>query len=270
MYHKRLLAPTHNDLKSSAFRIYEKARRVAHWNPKTDIDFDKTLIVSQDRQELAWRIASQSVYTEEVGMMAAARLLTEVDDLPIRYCLAVAVSDEAKHSEVFARYALVRGGTIAPDGEPVNNLFGQLESIRDPFARFVTHSMLEGLASDEFALLKIAFKGDVLEEIYRYVSTDEARHVAIGLDYMSTVLRDSAFEEHAHSLKEYGRVALEISGLNNREAQVWLADLAGKDPDNVARWLLSRHRQRIDRLLGGLEDNEEVVPTYLETATAKQ
>ncbi|HEX6288849.1 MAG TPA: hypothetical protein VFZ66_06635 [Herpetosiphonaceae bacterium] len=252
MTRKRLIAPTSQDLKRSAFRIYEKARRVAHWNPKTDIDFERPTTISAERQELAWHLASQSVYAEQVGMMQAARLLNEVDDIAIRYCLATAVSDEAKHSEVFTRYAMIRGGVVAPDSEFVNNLFEGLETIEDPFGRFIAHSMLEGLAADEFWILRAAFKGDVLEEIYRRVSEDEARHVAIGMDYMSTVLRDRAFEDHVHALEQYSHIALDIAGMTNDQIFVWLGGLVDKHPDEVARWMLRRHRQRIDHLLKGI------------------
>lgn len=258
MNHRKLLAPTTSDIKSAAFKIYEKARHVAHWNPKDDIDYDKLSPLSLERQELAWRVASQGVYTEQVGMMVAAKLLNEVDDLAIRYCLATAVSDEAKHSEVFARYALIRGGNIDPVGEQVNTLFSELETIKDPFGRFVAHSLIEELAADEFAMLRIAFKGDVLEEIYSHVGADEARHTAIGMDYMSTVLRDSDFEKHACALKEYGQAALEISGANDYEMYVWLANLVNRTPDYVQRWMLSRHHKRISRLL---VVTKEEVPT---------
>jgi hypothetical protein len=257
MTRKRLFAPTSQDLKRSAFRIYEKARRVAHWNPRTDIDFERPTTISAERQELAWHLASQSVYAEQVGMMQAARLLTEVDDIAIRYCLATAVSDEAKHSEVFARYAMIRGGVVAPDREHVNHLFDGLENIQDPFGRFIAHSMLEGLAADEFWILRAAFKGDVLEDIYRRVSEDESRHIAIGMDYMSTILRDKAFKEHVQALEQYSQVALEIAGLTNQEIFIWLAGLVDKQPDEVSRWMLRRHRQRIDHLLKGVSDKEE-------------
>lgn len=236
-------------MQTSSFKIYEKARRVAHWNPRTAIAFDRPTRLSAERQEEAWRMASQSVYAEEVGMMQAARLLTEVDDITIRYCLATAVSDEAKHSEVFARYAIARGGSVAPDGDYVNLLFGELEAIPDSFGRFIAHSMLEGLAADQFSLLRRSFEGDVLEDIYRYVSTDEARHVGIGIDYMSRVLRDTAFEEHVHALEQYSRIALDISGMEQPEVQQWLGELVGQPPERAAGWMLARHRQRIDRLL---------------------
>jgi hypothetical protein len=253
---RSLLAPTPSELRGRAFGIYEKARNHGTWNPRTDIAWEQPSRISRPLQDTAWNIASQGVYAEQAGLITAARLLLDVDDVAIRFCLATAVSDEAKHSEVFARYALRRGAAIAPDNEAISNLFDGLEDITDPYGRFVVHTMLEGMAADEFHLFMVAFEGDVLADIYRYISRDEARHVAMGMDYLATFLRMPEHAHHGEQLERYGREAVRLSGLTPTAAE-WLGRLVGRDGEEVWRWFLSRHNGRIRRLGSQLKEASE-------------
>ncbi|UFJ43000.1 hypothetical protein LOK74_11120 [Brevibacillus humidisoli] len=92
--------------------------------------------MSKDQEELAWKMASQSVSTEEIGLLISARLLQEAEDAPTRLCLATAVSDEAKHCEVFARFSISCGGFIEKPAQYADNLRNAPPKVQTNFCCF--------------------------------------------------------------------------------------------------------------------------------------
>lgn len=240
----------HAQLHERAFRQYEQARVRGTWNPRTDLDWSQQSLLSTSRQELGWQIASQSVYAEQAGLLYATRLLQATDDLPTRLALATAVSDEAKHAEVFARYALLMGDSVEPPLAPVLNLWTGLDEIDDPAAAFLVHMFLEGFATDEFSIFVQAFAGDLLGTIYSLVRRDESRHVGIGIEYLTRRMGEFDDDEAMGLVDSYSAHAISISGLFATGAVEFLATLSGRSPDELVAWLQMRHRKRIDLVLG--------------------
>jgi hypothetical protein len=241
-----MLLPTNaGHFSLTSFHLYEGARRVPQWNPKTDIDWNRRTILPEHQHELVWWMASQGCYAEQTGLVMASKLLAEADDLPARLCLATAVSDEAKHAEVFARYALLLGNAISPPDTYVNEMFNSLNGISDFISLFLVHTLLEGLAADEFRLLIRAFEGDLFGTIHEYVLRDEARHVAMGLDYLAP--RVTAAVHDGWDLAKFEQQALTVSGVANSPFTT-LASLTGDHPDNLRNWFLTRHKARMKRI----------------------
>jgi hypothetical protein len=206
--------------------------------------------MSPDRQQLAWEIASQSVYAEQAGLLFASKLLQATDDIPTRLGLATAVSDEAKHSEVFARYALRNGASVGPALGPVQDLFAGLGELADPTAGFLVHMFLEGFAADEFMIFRRAFADDLLGRVYDFVRRDEARHVVIGLTYLSKHLREFDHDEATAMVERYSEHALRISGLLAPGAPEFLCGLSGRRQNDLYAWFAARHQARVGLVLG--------------------
>ncbi len=244
-----MLQASQSDFRERGFRLYEQARDRSSWNPRTDIDWGRPSAMSVDRQHLAWEIASQSVYAEQAGLLFASKLLQATDDLPTRLGLATAVSDEAKHSEVFARYALRAGESVAAPREPVQDLFAGLGQLDDPTGAFLVHTFLEGYAADEFMIFSRAFADDVLGDVYSFVRRDEARHVVIGLTYLAKHLRRFDIDEARAMIARYSEVALRISGLHGPGAAEFLCGLAGRTDKELYGWFEVRHQARANRIL---------------------
>ena len=245
-----LIAPSVEELGEPGFRLYEKARRASLWNAKTDIPWERAIsLKGDDRQEKAWIVASQSVYAEQAGLLTAARLLNETDDVAIRLCLATAVSDEAKHSEVFARYALALGHEVAPMNEKVEALWEGLKTIDDPLGRFLVHTILEGFAGDEFTLLIKVFADDLLGTIYEHVRRDEKRHVIMGIDYLKQRLHDKAYGDTLRKIEEFEHYGIEIAGLRDAQFYVGLAVLTGRTPEEIQGWMMRQHQGRMRQIL---------------------
>lgn len=184
-------------------------------------------------------------------MVIAAMLVQETEDAATRLGLATATTDEAKHAEVFARYATLLGGEIKQPTETEDGLYRGLQAISDPYARFLTHTILEWMALDEFALLKKLFAHDPLGSIYAAVRRDEARHVAMGLQYL---YRESATRSAAE-LEMIAQRSLELVGLStvasdcsdeNIGATLSFLDQGlGLGPGGTTRFLLDRHCRRL-------------------------
>lgn len=234
-----------NLLDGPTLQLYHRARADSGWLPKTVVDWTKGTSLPEAQQEYAWHQASRHVYAEQTGLAIAAKLLEETEDVAIRLSLATAVSDEAKHSEVFARYAIMVGGSVDPPTDAADSFYDGMHQLPSPEARFIVHTALEGLALDEFALLAAMFKADPLGQIYQSVRKDEARHVAIGLQYISGKLQTApAWRE---ILPQFAEKACELGGIY--DGRLDHLDEALKWPrTTAAKWMGSRHKARIRRL----------------------
>lgn len=83
-----------------------------HCDPRR-FDWRSPPAMAEERAALAWKLTSYSAYSEQVGMLIATRLLNELEEPSAKFALASAVSDEARHSETFYRYARRIGGEVA-------------------------------------------------------------------------------------------------------------------------------------------------------------
>lgn len=229
------------------FRLYEKARAATKWNAATDIPWEESGSLPTKDQERAWMRASQSVYAEQAGLLTAARLLRDTNDVAARMCMSTAVADEAKHAEVFARYALVRAGSVATMNEKIGELWEGLETLSDPIGRFIVHTALEGFAADQMTLLIRVYDRDLLGTIYRYVRRDEKRHVIMGMEYVGRALQGNP--EAARLLEEYGTRSLRIGGVDDTFFAS-MAELTGQTLFRMREWFLGEHEARFAQMLG--------------------
>lgn len=233
-------------LGSRTVQSYRGPRSADAWDLDTVIDWDAPTRLAEDRLQRAWYITSQGSHAEQIGMLTAAQLLDRTDDYGTRLCLGAAVADEAKHSEVLARYAVRIGGSVQPPAGHVDGIFSAFDECDDFLGRFLIHTMLEGFAADEFGIFVRIFRGDPLSAIYDHLRRDELRHVAMGLDYLSRKL-DSADALEAFDLDRYERIGLRATGITP-ESFGWLAELDGTSPVELSSWFMSRHEARMKRL----------------------
>jgi hypothetical protein len=256
------------DLFSAAYfsdgslREYEHARNSQQWKA-SDLPWGAASTLSEVRAESAWNLAAHSMYAEQTGLLVSAMLVEECPFLPVRLALATAVSDEARHVEVFARYAQERGGLIAEPTSHVQHLTTYLGSLDDPFQRFFIHTLLEAWAFDEFVLLERIFSGDVLSDLYRHVKMDEARHVAIGMSYLARTA-DAFRAERGDA--EVQRVlvgaeanAVNLSGIDEASFDSF-GRLLNRDGADIRRWFRTRHQRRLASLFEPMWLRDEPAP----------
>lgn len=239
--------PARHDERRRMQELYKRARAARNWLPSEIVPERLPSPRDEAHRHVAWQLASQGVYAEQVGLLVAATLLQETEDLTARFALATAVSDEAKHSEAFLRYARAAGGEAAQMQEPVQRIFDGLYSLEDPMERFMAHTLLEGFAADEFAVLARVFEGDPLGELYRVVRKDETRHVALGLVHMQQLAEDEDTRaEIAARLPAVDDVAEGIADLAGVAAS--LSEAFGLHGDALEAELRHKHRIRLEAM----------------------
>jgi hypothetical protein len=238
-----LLRPEHLDADDLAYRIFGLGRDNVPWRAEEVIG-SGPFVGDERRAELAWRLSSRAYYAEQAGLVAAASLAAQTDDAALRFSLATATGDEARHADAFYQYARKVGGGEPEEcldrSQPLDDMLHSLPYL----GKAVVHTLLEGLAADEFILLRDMFPDDALGRLYHLVRQDEIRHIAIGMNYLCRELASPAGRDAwAESGAEWLATGIEITGLE-RVARS-LGKLAGRDPDTVHRWFLHRHRTRL-------------------------
>jgi hypothetical protein len=92
------------------------------------------------------------------------------------------VMDEARHTEVYARYLREKLEREFPVSTHLGNLLGDiLTDARWDFTFLGMHVVIEGLALAAFGFQYQLTPDPLLRQITRYIIADEARHVAFGV-----------------------------------------------------------------------------------------
>ena len=146
---------------------------LAHWSEKEFIE----LGIESLKASL-----SQFMHGEQGAMMTAAKLVETVPWIDAKYYAATQTMDEARHTEVFAKYLHTKLGEAYPMSpfleEQVTSL---LEDGRWDIAYLGMQIVIESLALAAFGTMLRATEEPLLKKLLRYVMSDEARHVAFGV-----------------------------------------------------------------------------------------
>ena len=111
----KLTAANLESLDRRSTRSFRRGHGDDAWEPDSVVDWSTPSTLEGEMLQRAWYITSQGSHAEQIGMLTAAQLMDQTDELGTRLCLATAVSDEAKHSNVLARYAVGhRSGALRP------------------------------------------------------------------------------------------------------------------------------------------------------------
>lgn len=149
---------------------------------------------------------SQFMHGEQGAMMTAAKLVETVPWIDAKYYAATQTMDEARHTEVFAKYLHTKIGEAYPMSPFLEEqITALLEDGRWDIAYLGMQIIIESLALAAFGTMLRSTEEPLLKKLLRYVMSDEARHVAFGV----------------LSLSEYYR---ELSSAELKERQEFLAD----------------------------------------------
>lgn len=155
---------------------------------------------------------SQFMHGEQGAMMVAAKLVETVPWIDAKYYAATQTMDEARHTEVFAKYLHEKLGDSYPMSPFLDSqIMALIEDHRWDVAYLGMQIVIESLALAAFGGMLRAATEPLLKKLLRYVVADEARHVAFG------VLSLSEYYQHLSSaeLKERQEILLEAT-VNNR------------------------------------------------------
>ena len=204
--------------------LYNKAMG-SQWNSVTDLDWSidvdpERLIAEQDSPLLAVaRMAgtlpgcplatwtekeytqlgiemfkaslSQFMHGEQGAMMTAAKIVETVPWIDAKYYASTQTMDEARHTEVFAKYLRTKLGDAYPMSPFLKEqIWSLLEDPRWDIAYLGMQIVIESLALAAFGDMLRRTQEPLLTKLLRYVMSDEARHVAFGVLTLSEFYRD--------------------------------------------------------------------------------
>jgi hypothetical protein len=133
---------------------------------------------------------SQFMHGEQGAMLTAAKLVETVPWIDAKYYAATQTMDEARHTEVFAKYLHSKLGEAYPMSpfldEQITTL---LEDSRWDIAYLGMQIVIESLALAAFGTMLRNTEEPLLRKLLRYVMSDEARHVAFGVISLSEYYR---------------------------------------------------------------------------------
>ena len=219
-------------------RLYENAKR-DQWNVSRDIDwttpvdldggifadgmvdgvgstvYDK--LDAAKKRELnvefsCWRI-SQLLHGEEGAMLACSQLVDMVPTNDAKFFQSTQVVDEARHTEVLARYLTEKcGGRIYPISKNLKLLFDYLLGQGKWFIKTAGLQLIaETFAVGLFRMLAETAQDPLLRTISKRILLDESRHMGfsvIGLPDMVASLSPSDMRELEDFTAEACRLVL--------------------------------------------------------------
>jgi len=195
-------------------KIYEKAK-VSQWNAETDLDWSTNVDVeksvvedyanfgsSRDMSVYAgspldkwgekewlefgiesrrWLI-SQFIHGEQAALMCSAKITMTCPWYDGKLYAASQAMDEARHTEVFSRYAKEKLGGVLPFNWHIQGLVDDtISDNRWDMTYLGMQIMVEGLGLASMAYMRELTNEPLLKQLLRNVMSDEARHVSFGV-----------------------------------------------------------------------------------------
>jgi hypothetical protein len=125
---------------------------------------------------------SQFMHGEQGAMLTAAKIVETVPWIDAKYYAATQTMDEARHTEVFARYLRSKVGEAYPMSRELQaQITALIEDSRWDIAYLGMQIIIESLALAAFGDMLRRTDEPLLHRLLRYVLADEARHVAFGI-----------------------------------------------------------------------------------------
>jgi hypothetical protein len=125
---------------------------------------------------------SQFMHGEQGAMVVAAKIVETVPWIDAKYYAATQTMDEARHTEVFAKYLNTKLGEAYPMSPFLEEqITALMEDSRWDIAYLGMQIVIESLALAAFGSMLRSTEEPLLKKLLRYVMADEARHVAFGV-----------------------------------------------------------------------------------------
>jgi len=192
---------------------------------------------------------SQFMHGEQGAMMTAAKIVETVPWIDAKYYASTQTMDEARHTEVFAKYLRTKLGDAYPMSPFLKSqIWSLLEDSRWDIAYLGMQIVIESLALAAFGDMLRRTNEPLLTKLLRYVMSDEARHVAFGVLTLSEYYDDLSAAE-LHERQEF----LVDATLNQRARattpEVW--ERLGTTGEAVLPFMLKAAEQTKTSLMGG-------------------
>jgi hypothetical protein len=156
--------------------------RAAADEPRSPISSWGDVEFSRLGVELLKANLSQFMHGEQGAMLTAAKIVETVPWIDAKYYAATQTMDEARHTEVFAKYLSTKLGEAYPMSPFLEEqITALMEDSRWDIAYLGMQIVIESLALAAFGDMLRRTDEPLLQKLLRYVMSDEARHVDFGV-----------------------------------------------------------------------------------------
>jgi hypothetical protein len=167
-------------------RLYAQAAS-NQWDPQTAIDWDTPFDLPSEIEAAVVQVMTYLVENEQVALIVPARFLGRIHPhfREVLQVLAVQAADEARHMEVFARRAALRGGPLGVSGAAGRaSLATLLEEPDFALASFLLSVLGEGTFLSLLGFLEVHAPDPISSRATHLARQDESRHVAFGMAHL--------------------------------------------------------------------------------------
>jgi hypothetical protein len=238
-------------------RIYAQAA-ASQWDPATAIDWDTDFDLSPDIEAAVVQVMTYLVENEQVAMIVPARFLGRIHPhfREVLQVLAVQAADEARHIEVFAHRAALRGGPLGVSGAGGRASLTTLLAEPDfALASFLLSVLGEGTFLSLLGFLETYAPDPIARRVTHLARQDESRHVAFGMAHLEHQGQvDPDLRRRLRGAVERRHDALlETVGLNQQVFDALVVLAAGEwTPSAIARGYAA-----VERLQAEMDDNRQ-------------
>jgi hypothetical protein len=221
-------------------RLYAQAA-ANQWDPATAVEWQMPVDLPAEIEAAVVQVMTYLVENEQVALIVPARFLGRIHPhfREVLQVLAVQAADEARHMEVFARRAALRGGPLGVSGAGGRaSLTTLLEEQDFALASFLLSVLGEGTFLSLLGFLEVHAPDPIARRVTHLARQDESRHVAFGMAHLEhqaeldPTLRGRlrAAIEHRHD------ALLDTAGLNQDVFDALVILAAGAwSPEAIAR-----------------------------------
>src|SRR5258707_859571 len=201
-------------------RLYAQAA-ANQWDPATAIDWSAPFELQSEIEAAVVQVMTYLVENEQVALIVPARFLGRIHPhfREVLQVLAVQAADEARHIEVFARRAGLRGGPLGVSGAGGRaSLATLLEEPDFALASFLLSVLGEGTFLSLLGFLETYAPDPIARLITHLARQDESRHVAFGMAHLEhQAALDPGLRDRLRAAVERRHdVLMESPGLNQQ------------------------------------------------------
>lgn len=220
-----------SDDKGKLDRVYHIGQD-SIWDGKEVLDslFEKyeDLDIDPERSLALKNILSIIFWGEYVAWNVASDLSSKIDDFGAKMAAVSQAHDEARHFYVMGDYLKRRldymPKAIMPAALRVLDGVGRTDNITRKLLGM--QLMVEPIAITIFRFLRKSKVDPLLSELLEYYERDEARHIALGVKYLPTLIkRMNMFQLIGFVLWQIKMINAEIEGLKSIEKDLIALDL---------------------------------------------
>ncbi|EBG5190061.1 ferritin-like domain-containing protein [Salmonella enterica subsp. enterica] len=238
-----------NFLEDKHYALYQKGKTKQTWDIGLDWGKAGNDDFPNDLKEDAVTVTSLSSHVELIGMEHAAELMLQATDFSLKIGLAQAVNDEARHAELFSRYAILANGHILDLSKTRELYLDHFQKLNTFDETFLSHVFLENGALEQFNLFIHAFgENSLIGKIYKGAMNDEARHVQLGINYFRQLIKTKPAKkemvyDHLTTFKKILHV--------NPDGIAWLSKISRIPGDIIENRVQARHDKFINKIMEG-------------------